>query len=117
MKGAATKAKIHYKGQKVDEDFIIFVDDVETYKKWLSDKSIPVPHFISSYKIFITHKQGAQGIADAPNNSTLDNEFGTHNEDDVVQKILADGSLQESEFPEHQGPKNDAKFGNLAPGR
>ena len=56
VKGEATQTKIHYKGTNTDEDFIIFVDDAETMKKWKEDKSIPMAHFISTFKIFVTHK-------------------------------------------------------------
>lgn len=53
-RGEATQIKVHYKGKQ--EDFIVFVDDVETYKKWLSDKSIPPAQFVSTFKVFLTHK-------------------------------------------------------------
>lgn len=54
MKGAATQVKVHFKGQ--DDDFLVFVDDFETYKKWQEDKSVPLAHFVSAFKIFVTHK-------------------------------------------------------------
>lgn len=54
MKGAATQVKIHYKGS--DDDYLVFVDDLETYKKWQGDKSVPLAHFVSAFKIFVTHK-------------------------------------------------------------
>lgn len=54
MKGAATQIKVHYKGN--EDDFLVFVDDLETYKKWQDDKSIPLAHFVSAFKIFVTHK-------------------------------------------------------------
>lgn len=53
-KGGATQVKVHFKGQ--DDDFLVFVDDLETYKKWQEDKSIPLAHFVSAFKIFVTHK-------------------------------------------------------------
>ncbi|EMR62053.1 hypothetical protein MGN70_005352 [Eutypa lata] len=115
VKGAATTTKIHYKGST--EDFIVFVDDVETFKKWKSDKSIPTAHFISTYKVFVTHKQGTQGQFDGASNSTLDNEFGTHNDDEVIKKILEAGNLQESEFPERSNSKNDAQQGSIVTGQ
>lgn len=54
VKGATTQTKVHYKGKS--QDFVIFLDDIETFKKWQSDKSIPLAHFISAFKIFVTHK-------------------------------------------------------------
>ncbi|KAI0176200.1 shwachman-Bodian-diamond syndrome protein [Hypoxylon sp. FL1284] len=114
-KGEVTQVKVHYKGK--DEDFIIFVDDRDTYKKWQNDKSVPMAHFISAFKIFVTHKQGAQGQMDGASKSTLENEFGVTNEDEVIKKILESGSIQESEFPGRQGPKNDAQQGSIVTGQ
>jgi hypothetical protein len=51
-RGETQQTKVHYKGS---DDFVIFVDDVELYQKWKTDKSIPLAHFISSFKIFLTH--------------------------------------------------------------
>lgn len=54
-RGESTQTKIHYKGS--NDDFLIFVDDTEQYEKWLKgDTSIPLAQFISSFKIFLTHK-------------------------------------------------------------
>ena len=111
MKGATNQTKVHYKGS--EEDFIIFREDVEVYKKWQSDKSIPLAHFVSAFKIFITHKQGNQGQFDGASKSTLENEFGTSNEDDVIKIILEKGTVQESQFPERTGPKNDSQGANV----
>lgn len=53
-RGETTQSKVHVKGK--DDDFLVFVDDVETYKKWQGDKSVPLAHFVSSFKVFLTHK-------------------------------------------------------------
>lgn len=55
VKGEATQTKCHYKSPD-GEDFIVFIDDVEAMKKWKDDSSIPMAHFISTFKIFVTHK-------------------------------------------------------------
>ncbi|POS78238.1 hypothetical protein DHEL01_v203375 [Diaporthe helianthi] len=112
MKGGATQVKIHYKGS--DDDYLVFVDDLETYKKWQGDKSVPLAHFVSAFKIFVTHNQGAQGAYDSAPKGQLENEFGTSNEDDVIKAILEKGDAQESSMPERQGPKNDSKGGMVA---
>merc|ERR1711881_298886 len=39
VRGEASIVKCHYKGKT--EDFVIFVDDVESAEKWKTDKSIP----------------------------------------------------------------------------
>ncbi|RGP75011.1 shwachman-bodian-diamond syndrome [Fusarium longipes] len=105
-RGETTQTKVHYKGS---DDFVIFIDDVETYQKWKTDKSIPLAHFISSFKIFLTHGQGVQGTLDAASKAALENEFGTSVDDDVIKQILEKGETQNTEFPERQGNKNDNK--------
>ncbi|KAI4107449.1 MAG: hypothetical protein LQ345_007140 [Seirophora villosa] len=43
------------------------------------------------------NRHGAQNAYDTASKQTLDNEFGTHNEDECMVKILEGGSLQETE--------------------
>jgi len=105
-RGEGSQVKVHYKGK--DEDFIVFVDDVKSFKEWQTDKSIPLAHVVSSFKVFVTHKHGAQGTFDGASHGTLDNEFGTHVDEDVIKQILEKGTLQESEGTERQGNKNDS---------
>jgi hypothetical protein len=37
--------------------------------------------------------QGAQGNLDGASNATLDNEFGTHNEEEVIKTIIEKGTI------------------------
>jgi hypothetical protein len=53
-RGEAQKTKVFYKAK--NDGFIVYVDDDEAYKKWRNDKSIPLVHFVSAFKIFVTHK-------------------------------------------------------------
>ncbi len=53
-RGEATHVKVHYKG--TDEDFLVLVDSVDDYQKWLDDKSVPLAQVVSSFKVFTTHK-------------------------------------------------------------
>ncbi|KAI3328871.1 shwachman-Bodian-diamond syndrome protein [Xylariaceae sp. AK1471] len=114
-RGEATQIKIHFKGK--DDDFIVFVDDNETYKKWLNDKSIPLAHFVSTFKVFVTHKQGTQGQLSDAANLTLAAEFGTEDQDEVIKQILEKGNVQETQFPGRGGPKNDAQTGSIVNGQ
>ncbi|KAI1310489.1 shwachman-Bodian-diamond syndrome protein [Xylaria venustula] len=114
-KGEATQIKVHYKGK--DEDFIVFVDDNATYKKWLEDKSIPLAHFVSTFKVFVTGKQGTQGQLSDAAKLTLANEFDTEDEDEVIKVILQKGNVQETQFPGRSGHKNDAQTTNIVTGQ
>ena len=53
-RGEGSLSKIHLKGK--DDDFILFVDDVEDYNRWLNDKSGPLARFVSPLTVFVTHK-------------------------------------------------------------
>jgi len=111
-RGNAAQSKVHYQGK--DEDFIIFVDDAQAVENWKKDRSIPLAQVVSGFKILVTHKHGAQGMMDTASNSTLENEFGTHNEDEVMIKILEKGSLQQTENAERQGSTNDSMGAAIA---
>lgn len=44
----------------------------------------------------LKHRHGVQGEMNGASNSTLDNEFGTHKEEEVIVQILEKGTIQES---------------------
>ncbi|CAK7232213.1 hypothetical protein SBRCBS47491_008191 [Sporothrix bragantina] len=105
-RGETIQTKVHYRG--ADEDFIVFVDDVDDFNKWKTDPSVPLSHFVSTFKVFTT-QGGVQGPLDTAPNSTLDNEFGTHVDDEVIKAILQKGSVQEVEAPERLGFRNESQ--------
>ncbi|KAF3075480.1 hypothetical protein TsFJ059_002764 [Trichoderma semiorbis] len=105
-RGESTQSKVHYKGKQ--EDFLVFVDDVDTYKKWQSDKSVPLAHFISTFQVFQTHRQGAQGTYDSASKMSLAAEFDTENADEAIERILKEGTMQTMEMPGRQGVTNDS---------
>jgi len=104
--GQANVTKVHYKGQ--EEDFIVFVDSSEDLKNWKEDRSIPLAQVVNSFKIFVTHKHGAQGQLDGASKATLENEFGTKSEEDAIIQILEKGDVQNVEnLPNHPGRGGD----------
>ncbi|KAF2115105.1 putative RNA binding protein [Lophiotrema nucula] len=103
-RGNDSQTKVHYKGS--EDDFVIFVDSAKAVQDWKEDSSIPLSQVVSGWKVFVTHKHGAQGILDTASNGSLESEFGTHKEDDVVKAILEKGELQETEARERSGDKN-----------
>ncbi|KAK3329344.1 ribosome maturation protein [Apodospora peruviana] len=106
-RGGATQVKVHYKGK--DEDFIVFLDSQEDYKKWLNDKSVPLAQVVSSFNVFVTHKHGAQGSFDSASKSVLENEFGSSVDEEVIKQILTKGTIQESQMAERNSSTNDSK--------
>lgn len=43
------------------------------------------------------YRHGAQGQMDGASKATLENEFGTHVDDEVIKQILEKGNFQETE--------------------
>ncbi|KAJ5976312.1 RNA binding protein [Penicillium waksmanii] len=106
-RGNDTASKVFYKGKS--EDFIVFVDDLEILKKWRNDRSIPLSDVVNGWKIFVTHRHGAQGIMDGASKATLEDEFGSHREEDCMTKILESGEHQAVTAREREGGKNDSR--------
>jgi len=46
--------RVHYKGK--NDDFFVFLDSVEDFKKWLKDSTVPLAQVVRSFKVFCTHK-------------------------------------------------------------
>merc|ERR1711939_948329 len=81
VRGEASIVKCHYKGKTED--------------------------FVSSFKVFVS-KQGKQGPLDGASNQTLETEFGTSQEEEVIKQIIEKGTMQETEGMARQGTKNDS---------
>ncbi|KAL0264340.1 hypothetical protein SLS55_000288 [Diplodia seriata] len=113
-RGEATQTKVHYKGK--EDDFIIFVESEKAVKDWKADSSVPLAQVVNGWKIFVTHKHGNQGILDTASNAMLENEFGTHKEEDVVKQILEKGDTQSVEEKGRVGDTNQSKGANVAHG-
>ncbi|CAH2355386.1 restriction of telomere capping protein 3 [[Candida] railenensis] len=83
--------KHFYKGQ--DSDFVIFIDDEAAAEKFQKgDGTVPLIEIVSIYKVFTTRTGGAEGKLDEASKAELDNEFGTSSVDEVIKKILKEGS-------------------------
>jgi len=104
-RGEGERAKVHYKGES--DDFVVFVESIDAVKAWKEDPSKPIIDVVDSFNIFVTHKHGAQGVSDRASKLSLETEFGTSNEDEVVKKILQKGEVQESKSTGRQGSTND----------
>ncbi|KAL2869819.1 SBDS family protein [Aspergillus lucknowensis] len=92
MRATEASNKIFYKGKT--DDFIVFVNDAASLKNWKNDSSIPLSEVVNGWKIFVTHNRGSQGVLDGASKASLENEFGTANDEDCVRKILEGGDLQ-----------------------
>ncbi|KAF2169154.1 hypothetical protein M409DRAFT_64915 [Zasmidium cellare ATCC 36951] len=112
MRGNDPQIKVHYKG--ADDDYVIYVDSKEAVADWKKDSSVPLAQVVSGWKIFVTHKQGNQGVLDAASKASLESEFGTSKDEEVVKQILEKGTIIESANSARDGNKNDSKGGMVA---
>lgn len=99
-------SKVFYKGKS--DDFVVFVDDLTILNNWRRDKSIPLTHVVNGWKIFVTHRHGAQGVFDGASKASLENEFGTSKDDECMRQILERGEYQMYSQRESYGNKNDS---------
>lgn len=53
-RGNREHSKVFYKGG--NDDYIIFVDDLQAYKDWKNDKTIPLVNIVSGWRVFVTHQ-------------------------------------------------------------
>jgi ribosome maturation protein Sdo1 len=87
------QVKVHYKG--AEDDFIVMAESVDAVNEWKKDSSKPLVDVVNSFDVFVTGKHGAQGRLNRASKSSLENEFGSSNDDDVVKQILEKGDVQE----------------------
>ncbi|KAI5302218.1 hypothetical protein KEM56_000907 [Ascosphaera pollenicola] len=97
VRGNIDVEKFFYKGST--DDFLVFVEDPKTVQQWKNDRSIPLAQVVRAMQVFVTHKQGAQGVYDQASRATLESEFGTHDVDGVITTILEKGSSQDMKTP------------------
>jgi len=71
----------------------------------------PNPLILTEARADDCFRHGAQGVLDGASKATLENEFGTHNEDECMIKILENGDLQETEVSRRKCTK---AFGHLS---
>ncbi|KAA8911699.1 hypothetical protein TRICI_003731 [Trichomonascus ciferrii] len=77
-----------------NEDFIVWASSKQDLERWRNDSSVPLVEVVQLFKVFCTMKQGSQGVYHEASHSQLDNAFGTHDEDEVIKKILKEGDVQ-----------------------
>ncbi|EMF14425.1 RNA binding protein [Sphaerulina musiva SO2202] len=104
MRGNDPQTKVHYKGS--NDDFVIIVESAQAVQDWKKDSSIPLSQVVAGWKVFVTHKQGNTGILDTASKGSLEDEFGTSNEDEVVKQILEKGHIIETGSAARDGVKN-----------
>jgi hypothetical protein len=60
-------------------------------------------------KFYNLPRHGPQGIHNEASNATVENEFGTSNNNKAITKILDQGEIQENINAERQGIRNESQ--------
>jgi hypothetical protein len=53
-RGEGQQTRVHFKGS--EDDFLVFVENASTAKKWLSDKTIPLVDVVGNFKVYASGK-------------------------------------------------------------
>jgi len=95
MTKALTKVVYQPDPSRTDEYSLIV--NPEEYKKWKEgDTSVPLIEVVDSFNVYHS-STGHQGLLGQPSKQQLDNDFGTHNETEVVKIVLEKGAAQNSD--------------------
>lgn len=91
--------KVFYQGSS--QDFVVFVESEEVAEKHTQDSTIPLVDVVGTFKVFTPESgRGVEGVLHEAANRDLENEFGKLSVEDIIAKIIKEGSL-----------KNNAKVG------
>ncbi|KAG8933767.1 hypothetical protein FRC00_012843 [Tulasnella sp. 408] len=101
-------SKVVYKPDSQSTDEYIAIVNPDEYKKWLEDKSVPLVEVVDSFDIFHSG-QGAQGHLGKISKQTLETVFNTKNDDEAMQTLLKNGSLQSGDKFKQQGDTNQSR--------
>lgn len=112
VRGQDVQTRVHFKGK--NEDYIVFAESAQAVSEWKKDKSIPLVQVVNGFKIFVTHKHGNQGELNTASKGTLEDEFGTSRDDDVIKQILEQGSVHSHENAGRGGDKNITQGASVA---
>lgn len=84
--------KVFYSGKEYD--FAVFIESPETVERYKHDSTIPLIDVVSIYKIFVNRQGGSEGVLDEASKFELQNEFDTADKDEIIKKIIRDGSIR-----------------------
>jgi ribosome maturation protein Sdo1 len=112
MRADQPSTRIHYKGKT--EDFILILshdNKLAEFRKELAlnpgtNTTIPLTDIVDSFTVFTSSSQGGQGVLETPSKGTLENEFGTKDEDKIIRKILETGEVKEQKGRSREGNTN-----------
>lgn len=107
--------KIFYQPQYEDRicenGYVVFVNSEEALEKWRADPSSNIVNIVAAYQVWTTGKQGVNGELNEPSNLQLDTDWGTHKVDDIIPKILKEGSSKGSANLGHKFGTTNASMG------
>jgi len=107
---------MHYKGPNTGDDYVVYIASAEAARDWKKDKTIPLVDVLDGFFVFVSHKQGAQGILDRASNAQLESEFGTHKIEEVAQMIIEKGQIIQNKSSSKEGDRNPSNGPGISSG-
>ncbi|KAI5797415.1 ribosome maturation protein [Peziza echinospora] len=101
-----------YKGET--EEFILILthdNKLAEFRKELkhnpgTNTTVPLTEILDSFTIFTSNPQLGQVPLETPSKATLENEFGTGDQDFMIRKILEFGEVKEQKGRSREGNTN-----------
>ncbi|KAK9447470.1 ribosome maturation protein [Limtongia smithiae] len=109
-----TQHRVLYKGSI--DDFEVFVDSptaLREYKK--KPDSTALIDVVNNFKIYVTHRTGAQGILDEASRASLESEFGSKDVDHAIKEILLRGEFLEQKYNDRSYDSKNDSMGSRLP--
>ncbi|KAA1466640.1 DUF1960-domain-containing protein [Dentipellis sp. KUC8613] len=110
-----TVTKVVFKPSTTSSVSYIVIVNAPEFKRWKEGGvTIPLVEVVDSFDVYRS-EQGNQGLLGRASKQDLDNDFGTHKDDDVVAQILQNGKEESSEGISGStwNSKNDTLGGHL----
>lgn len=81
-----------YKGK--DADFAVIIEDKGKAEAFKHGKHELLNEVVEIYKVFVSRQRGLEDIHQEALKEELENEFGTHKQEEVIEKILKHGEIR-----------------------
>jgi ribosome maturation protein Sdo1 len=106
---------VTYRGNS--DDFVVLAESPQVVDAYRKNQSKPLVDVLNSFDIFVTNKQGHQGVLDRASKSSIENEFGAYHarpnilicriKDEVaLARILTEGKVEETKMQPNFGKQS-----------
>ncbi|KAI7865263.1 ribosome maturation protein [Spinellus fusiger] len=93
MSGTTNENSVKICSKANNQDFFVIAAP-KMAEKWKNDKTVPLIDVVQSFDVFTTDSGGVSGEYIRPSRGILQSAFGTYDNEEVVRKIVTEGTEQ-----------------------